>query len=69
MGRLERQATSWLRQGPCEGERSQVTMLESEVRRKAPASFGAGERLQSPIDRYLQKPPAIGHRSCVSQQT
>jgi hypothetical protein len=52
MGRQERQATSWLRQGPCEGERSQITMLESGVRRKAPAPFGAGERLQSPTYRY-----------------
>jgi hypothetical protein len=55
MGSLELQATSWLRQGPCEGERSQITMLESGVRRKAPAPFGAGERLQSPTYRYCQK--------------
>jgi hypothetical protein len=54
-GSLARQATSWLGQGACEGQRSQITMLESGGRRKAPAPFGAGERLHSPTYRYPRR--------------
>ena len=60
----ERQATAWHEQGPYTGERSQTIMLESGVRRKAPAPFGRGERLQSPTYPYLvSKAARFGDRN------
>ncbi|MGH8070884.1 MAG: hypothetical protein ACRERE_37770, partial [Candidatus Entotheonellia bacterium] len=47
-----------LRQGPCAGERSHRTRLDSGVRRQAPAPLEAGERLQRPTYRYPLLPLA-----------